>query len=97
VRLGDPKSPLDIRDFDTKSDWQQASLVDDVVWSDKDGAWTPRSKTDQAEWGDELLWCGTYDVEIPFPKGQHQIEIKLIRRIEQVCSIILSNWKVSIR
>ena len=92
VRLGNPKKPLDVQDFDTVSDWRKAKLVEDLM-DDGDGGWKPRGRT-KAE---GLYWSGTYEVEIQFPKGQHQIELKIISRVEQVCSIVLSNWKVNVR
>lgn len=92
VRLGNPKKPLDVQDFDTVSDWRKAKLVEDLTESGG-GGWKPRGKAK----GVGSYWSGTYEVEIEFPKGQHQIELKIISRVEQVCSIVLSNWKVNVR
>jgi hypothetical protein len=92
VRLGNPKKPLGVQDFDTVSDWREAELVEDLTESG-DGGWKARGKAK----GNGSYWSGTYEVEIQFPKGQHQIEIKIISRVEQVCSIVLSNWKVNVR
>jgi hypothetical protein len=93
VRLGDPKRPLGVQDFDTVTDWQKTELVEDLLWRDDREAWVLRSKAK----GDTSVWSGTYEVEIPFPKGHHQIEIKIISRVPEVCSIVLSNWKVYVR
>ena len=92
VRLGNPKKPLGVQDFDKVSDWRKAKLVEDLIESDDDG-WKPRGKAK----GVGSYWSGTYEVEIAFPKGWHQIELKIISRVEQVCSIVLSNWKVYVR
>ena len=93
VRLGNPKKPLGVRDFDKVSDWREAKLVEDLIESDEEGGWKPRGKAK----GVGSYWSGTCEVEIAFPKGWHQIEIKIISRVEQVCSIVLSNWKVYVR
>lgn len=93
VRLGDPKRPLGVQDFDTVSDWQRAELVEDLLWRDDREDWVLRSKAK----GDTSIWSGTYEVEIQIPKGHHQIELKIISRVKQVCSIVLSNWKVYVR
>jgi hypothetical protein len=92
VRLGNPKKPLDVQDFDTVSDWRKAKLVEDLI-DDEDKGWKPRGKAKATG----SYWSGTYEVEIQFSKGQHQIELKIISRVEQVCSIVLSNWKVNVR
>jgi hypothetical protein len=47
--------------------------------------------------GDTSVRSGTYDVDIQFSKGYHQIELKIISRVPDVCSIVLSNWKVYVR
>ena len=93
VRLGDPKKPLDVQDFDTVSDWRKAELVEDLLWSDEREEWVLKAKAK----GDTSVWCGTYEAEIQFPKGHHQIELKIISRVPEVCSIVLSNWKVYVR
>lgn len=92
VRLGNPKKPLDVQDFDTVSDWRKAELVEDLT-NNEAGGWKPRGKAE----GEGTYWCGTYEVEVLFPKGHHQIELKIISRVPQVCSIVLSNWKVYVR
>jgi hypothetical protein len=93
VRLGDPKQPLDVEDFDTVSDWRKARLVEDLSWSDEREQWVLWSKAK----GDMSAWSGTYDVDIRFPKGHCQIELKIISRVPEVCSIVLSNWKVYVK
>ncbi len=93
VRYGDPEKPLGVQDFDTVSDWQKAELVEDLLWRDDRKEWVLRSKAK----GDTSVWSGTYEVEILFPKGHHQIEIKVISRVPEVCSIVLSNWKAYVR
>jgi hypothetical protein len=93
VRLGDYKKPLDVQDFDTVSDWKKAKLVEDLVWSDKRREWVLKTKAA----GDTSVWSGTYEVELQFPKGYQQIEFKIISRVPEVCSIVLSNWKVYVR
>lgn len=93
VRLGDPKKPLGVRDFDTVSDWRKATLVEDLLWNDERENWVLRSEAKV----DAAVWCGTYEAEIQFPKGHHQIELKIISRVPEVCSIVLSNWKVYVR
>ena len=93
VRLGDPKKPLDVQDFDTVSDWRKAALVEDLLWSDDREEWVLKKKAK----GDTSVWSGTYEVEIQFPKGHHQIELKIISRVPEVCSIVLSNWKIHVR
>jgi hypothetical protein len=92
VRLGNPKAPLEWDDFDTVSDWKQASLVEDLL-DDGKGGWVLRGKAK----GEGAYWSGTYETEIQFPKGHHLIEIKIISRVPEVCSIVLSNWKVYVR
>lgn len=93
MRLGDPKKPLDVEDFDTVSDWQKAELVEDLLWSDKREEWVLAAKAR----GDTSVWCGTYERKFQFPKGRQQIELKIISRVPEVCSIVLSNWKVYVR
>jgi len=93
VRLGDPQRPLDVQDFDTVSDWQRAKLVEDLLWSDEREKWVLKSRAK----GSTTAWCGTYEAKIYFPKGHHQIEFKIISRVSEVCSIVLSNWKVYVR
>ena len=93
LRLGDPKQPLDVQDFDTVSDWRKAELVEDLLWSDEGEEWLLRANTK----GDTSVWSGTYEAEILFPRGHHQIELKIISRVPEVCSIVLSNWKVYVR
>jgi hypothetical protein len=93
VRLGDPRKPLGIQEFDTVSDWQKADLVEDLLWSDHREEWVLRSKAK----GRTSVWSGTYEVKIQFPKGHQQIELKIISRVPEVCSIVLSNWKVYVR
>ena len=61
--------------------------------SDERQEWVLKSKAK----GDTSVWCGTYEVAIQFPKGHHQIELKIISRVPEVCSIVLSNWKVYVR
>ena len=93
VRLGNPKKPLGVEDFDTVSDWQQAKRVEDLVLDGKTDKWVVRTKKN----GEDTTWSGTYEVELQFPKGYSQIELKLISRVPAVCSIVLSNWKVFVR
>jgi hypothetical protein len=91
VRLGKPKAPLKWNDFETVSDWKQAPLVEDLL--DSEGGWMLRGKAK----GEGMYWSGTYEAQIQFPKGHHLIEIKLISRVPEVCSIVLSNWKVYVQ
>jgi hypothetical protein len=93
VRLGDPKRPLGVQDFDTVSDWQKAVLVEDLLWRNDREEWVLRSKAK----GDTSIWSGTYETKFQFPKGHQQIELKIISRVPEVCSIVLSNWKVYVR
>jgi hypothetical protein len=93
VRLGDPSRPLGVQDFDTVADWRKAKLVEDLLWSDEREDWISRSKAK----GDTSVWSGTYEAELQFSGGHQQIELKLISRVPQVCSIVLSNWKVYVR
>lgn len=93
IRLGDPKDPLRVQDFDTVSDWRRAALIEDLLWNEErdDWVWRGRAK------GLGSCWSGTYETELQFPKGHHQIELKIISRVPEVCSIVLSNWKVHVR
>jgi hypothetical protein len=93
VRLGDPKRPLGVQDFDTVSDWRKAELVEDLLWRNNREEWVLRSKAK----GGTSIWSGTYEVAVQFPKGHQQIELKIISRVPEVCSIVLSNWKVFVR
>jgi hypothetical protein len=93
IRLGDPRHPLGVQDFDTVSDWRRATLVEDLLWNDERNDWVLRGKAK----GIGSSWSGTYEAEIQFPKGHHQIELKMISRVPEVCSIVLSNWKVYVR
>lgn len=93
VRLGDPKKPLDVDDFDTVSDWIKAELVEDLTFDDHADKWKPRARGE----GVGSYWSGTYEVEVLFPQGRHQIELKIVSRVPEVCSIVLSNWQVSVR
>jgi hypothetical protein len=93
VRLGDPKRPLGVKDFNTVSDWRKASLVEDLLWNDERNEWELRGKAR----GLGSNWIGTYETEIRFGKGQHQIELKVVSRVPEVCSIVLSNWKSYVR
>ena len=93
VRLGNPKKPLGVKDFDTVSDWKKAKLIEDLSWNDAIDDWKPRGRAK----GVGSYWMGTYEVAIRFPKGRHQIELKIISRVKEVCSIVLSNWKVNVR
>ena len=92
VRLGSPKSPIGATDFDTVQDWHKMALVEDLRWSDNRQEWVPRRKAAVG-----FLWSGTYEAGIEIPKGHHLIELKLISRVPEVCSIVLSNWKVYVR
>ena len=92
VRIGNPKKPLKWNAFDTVSDWVRMPLVEDLVQSAA-GQWVLRGK----KTGEGVPWSGTYETEIQFPKGQHLIEIKIISRVPEVSSIVLSNWKVNVR
>jgi hypothetical protein len=93
VRLGDSRKPLGVQDFDTVSDWRKAVLVEDLLWNDERDDWVPRGKAK----GIGSSWSGTYEAEMQFPKGHHQIEVKVISRVPEVCSIVLSNWKAYVR
>ena len=67
-----------------------------AAWSqklDSEGGWMLRGKAK----GGGMYWSGTYEAQIQFPKGHHLIEIKVISRVPEVCSIVLSNWKVYVR
>src|SRR5436190_1787634 len=66
VRLGNPKAPLEWDDFNSVSDWKPAVLVEDLV-EDDEGGWRLRGKAK----GEGLYWSGTYEVQMPFPKGRH--------------------------
>ena len=92
ARLGSPTSPLGATDFDTAQDWHKMALVEDLRWSDDRQEWVLRRK---AKIG--FLWSGTYEVEMQIPKGHHLIELKLISRVPEVCSIVLGNWKIYVR
>jgi hypothetical protein len=74
-------------------EWQKAELVEDLLWTGDREEWVLRSKAK----GDTSVWSGTFEVEMPFSKGHRQIEIKIISRVLDVCSILLSNWKVYVR
>ena len=93
IRLGDPKNPLDVEDFDTVADWRKANLVEDLVSKDGGEEWALRSKAK----GNTSVWSGTYEATVQFSKGHHQIEMKIISRVPEVFSIVLSNWKVYVR
>jgi hypothetical protein len=93
VRLGNPDSPLGAEDFDTVTDWRKATLVEDSVWSDEREDWVPRTEENAEE---EATWSGTYDAELQIPAGRHLIEIKIVSAVDAVCSIVLSNWEVSV-
>ena len=93
VRIGDPKSPLGLTDFDAVRDWRKAKVVADTVWDEKREEWVPRPKKIVGE----MSWQATYDAEIQFPPGMHLIDIKFVSPIEHVCSIVLSNWAVNVK
>jgi hypothetical protein len=93
VRIGDPKAPLGMADFDTVSDWKKAKLTADTVWSDEKDEWIPRPKKVTGE----TAWQATFEAELQFTPGKHVIEIKFLSSIEHVCSIVLSNWEVSVK
>ena len=93
ARLGDPEAPLDVQDLNTVSDWRKATPVEDLLWNDERDEWVVTGKAS----GMGSYWSGTYETEIQFPKGHHQIELKIISRVPEVCSIVLSNWKVYVR
>jgi hypothetical protein len=93
VRLGDPKRPLDVQDFDTVSDWRKAELIEDLTWSDTRRKWARRGTSK----GVGSYWSGTYEVAVQFPRGRHQIELKIISRVPEVFSIVLSNWQVYVK
>jgi len=93
VRLGDLKVPLDAEDFDTVSGWQQAAMVEELVWEIEKEDWIAAPQDIEGE----ALWCATYDVRLQFPPGEHLIEIKILSREEAVCSIVLSNWRVRVK
>jgi hypothetical protein len=93
VRVGNPKSPLDPEDFHTVSDWQQAKLVEELLWDIEKEGWIAAPQDIEGE----ALWCATYDAELHFQPGEHLIEIKIISREEAVCSIQLSNWTVKVK
>ncbi len=93
VRLGSPASPLDDTDFDTVEDWEKMALVEDLRWSDNRQEWVRRRKTTTTG----FIWSGTYEREMEIPKGHHMIELKLVSRVPEVCSIVLPKWKVYVR
>ena len=93
VRIGNLKKPLGVQDFDTVSDWRKTELVEELLWSDAQEKWILKSKAK----ANTSVWSGTYEVAIQFPKGNHQIELKIISRVPEVCSIVLSNWKIYVR
>ncbi len=90
IRLGNLRAPLNCDNFDTVSDWKKAPVVEDLL-DDGNGGWTLRKKAS----GAGVPWSGTYEVKMHFPKGKHLIEIKIVSRVPEVCSIVLSNWKVT--
>jgi len=93
VRIGDPKAPLGITDFDRVSDWKKAKLTADTVWSDEKDQWIPRPKKITGE----TAWQATFEAELQFSAGKHVIEIKFLSSIQHVCSIVLSNWEVNVK
>jgi hypothetical protein len=92
VRIGDPKAPLGINHFDAVSDWKKAKIVADTVWSEEKNEWVSRSKKNNGG----TRWQVTYEAELDFQPGIHLIEIKFLSSIEQVCSLVFSNWEVSV-
>ena len=82
-----------MQDFDTVSDWQKAKLVEDLTWDYERDDWILRGKGK----GAGSYWAGTYEAKVEFPKGHHQIELKVLSRVPEVRSIVLSNWKVYVR
>lgn len=92
VRLGDPKNPTSVQNFNAASDWKKTTLIEDMVWNDKHAQWLPRTKAKRS-----TTWCGTYEATLQFPKGHHRIELKIISRIPEVRSVVLSNWKLHAR
>jgi len=55
VRLGNPKKPLGVKDFDTVSDWKKAKLIEDLSWNDAIDDWKPRGRAK----GVGSYWTGT--------------------------------------
>lgn len=91
VRIGDPVNPLEPAGLDTVDDWRPMNAIEDLI-EDEGYVCRPRRKKEIQGW-----WLGTFEMELHFPKGHHLIELKLISRVEHVCSIVLSNWKVYVR
>lgn len=96
VRIGDPNKPLESDAFDTVSDWQQAKLVEDIIRNPVSDDWALRDGSEDID-PDGAHWSGTYDAQFQFSKGHHQIEIKVISRVPEVFSGVVSNWKVYVR
>jgi hypothetical protein len=93
IRLGNPEKPTAPDALKTGSDWQKAKLIEDLLLDNERDEWLLNAP----ESNDTSMWHGTYETEIQFPKGHHQIEIQLISRVPEVCSIVMANWKVFIR
>ena len=92
VRVGDPKSPLGLFDFDTVSDWKKAVTVSDLVWNEKKEEWVPRPKKVVGE----MSWQGTYEAEIQFTPGKHLIDLKFVSPMKDG-SVVFSNWEVNVK
>jgi hypothetical protein len=95
VRVGDPAKPTEQDDLDSASDWVKTRLVEELVTVGDEEML--RSEAEEP-FEDETPWEGTYEAQLTFPTGRHSIEIKIISHHPKVHrSLVLSDWKISVR
>ena len=73
--------------------WQKAKTIADEVWDDQKEEWIPRPKKVTGE----TQWQGTYEATLQFPPGKHTIDIKFLSPIEQIGSVVFTNWEVNVK
>lgn len=94
VRIGDPNQPTAQDDLNSKRDWVKAALVEELVFVDDEEIL--RSEAEEP-FEDETPWEGTYEAQLTFPPGAHNIEIKIVsRQPELLRSCILNDWQISV-
>ena len=65
----------------------------DTIWSEKKNEWVSRDKCRDGG----TKWQVIYEAELRFKPGIHLIDIKFLSSIKQVCSVVCSNWEVTVK
>jgi hypothetical protein len=94
VRVGAPDKPTDADDLDSRADWIQTRLVEELVTIDDDEML--RSEAEKP-FEDETPWEGTYEAQLLIPAGRHSIEIKIVsQHPDLLASRVLTDWDITV-